>query len=82
MNKLEKLQRFFVEELQVPAEAVAPDHPIIANKILDSFGILQVVSFVEGEFGVAVEAEELVPENFGSIEAIVQLVDSKQAQHA
>jgi len=35
--------------------------------IIDSTGVLELVAFVEQEFGFEVEDEELVPENFDSV---------------
>ena len=72
-----KLRQFLADELEAPQEALAPDYPLLANHVIDSLGLLQIVSFLESEFDVQVEDEELVPDNFGSISAIVGLVDSK-----
>jgi acyl carrier protein len=41
-------------------------------------GIFQVVSFLESEFGIEVGDEDLVPDNFGTIDLIAALVESKQ----
>ena len=80
MDTAEKVQRFLVDELQAPPEAVGIDYPLIANQVIDSMGILQVVSFLESEFSIAVDDEELVVDHFGSISSIVRLVDAKLAQ--
>jgi acyl carrier protein len=82
METAQKVQRFLVDELQLPVAEITPDHPLIANQLLDSLGILQVVSFLESEFGISVEDDELVVDNFGSISSMVRLVDSKLAKAA
>ena len=41
-------------------------------------GIFQVVSFLEAEYGIEIDDEDLVPDNFGTIEGIARLVESKQ----
>jgi len=46
--------------------------------LIDSTGILEVVSFIEEKFGIAVEDNELVPENLDSISAIAKYVLRKQ----
>lgn len=79
MTVQEKLQRFIQDELQAPQEATEPEYPLIANQVIDSLGLLQLVSYLEDEFGIEVEDEELVPDNFGTIAALVRLVDAKQA---
>jgi acyl carrier protein len=42
-------------------------------------GLLMLVSFVEEQFGIALEDEELVPDHFGTIGSIAQLVERKRA---
>src|SRR4029079_5664802 len=53
------------------------DTPLLERGILDSLGILNLVSFIEDEWGVTVEDEELIPEHFGTISRIAQLIESK-----
>ena len=45
---------------------------------LDSLSIIRFVSFLEEEFGVRVEDEELVPENFLTLKQVMELVNSKK----
>lgn len=48
---------------------------LIDNKILDSFDIVTIVAEIDSEFDVAIPAEELIPENFNSAEALYALVE-------
>ena len=48
---------------------------LIDDKILDSFDIVTLVSEIDGEFDVAIPAEELVPENFNSAQALFKLIE-------
>ncbi len=50
---------------------------LLEGGILDSLGVLDVVAFLEGEFGISVTDEELVPENFQSLERLAAFVQSK-----
>lgn len=43
--------------------------------VLDSFGIIAVIAALEDELGVLVPDEELVPDNFWTLDAIAALVD-------
>jgi len=43
------------------------DASFLEEGIIDSMGIIELVSFVEGEFGVSVADRELVPDNFDSV---------------
>ena len=42
--------------------------------IVDSTGVLELVMFVEETFGITVKDEEIVPENFDSIERLAGYV--------
>jgi acyl carrier protein len=48
---------------------------LIDDKILDSFDIVSIVTEINNEFDVAVPAEEIVPENFNSAQALQAMVD-------
>jgi acyl carrier protein len=47
--------------------------------VLDSLGLFQLVGYLESEFDVEIDDEELVPGNFGTIEDIAKLVEAKRA---
>lgn len=45
--------------------------------IIDSTGILEIIFFLEEEFGISVEDEEMLPENLDSVNNIVKYLSSK-----
>lgn len=47
---------------------------LIDDSILDSFDIISLVAEIDSEFDVAIPAEELLPENFNSAQAIYDLI--------
>ena len=47
---------------------------LIDDKILDSFDIITIISEINEEFDVVIPAEEIVPENFNSAQALFDLV--------
>ena len=47
---------------------------LITGKVIDSVDLVAVVSDIEDEFGISIPMEELVPENFDSIEAIWEMI--------
>lgn len=51
----------------------------LSNGLIDSLGVMQLVSFVESEFAVRVDDTELVPENFDSVERVAAFVERKRA---
>ena len=47
---------------------------LIDDKILDSFDIIAIITEIDNTFDVAIPAEEIIPENFNSAEAIYELI--------
>ena len=47
---------------------------LIDDKILDSFDIVSLIAEIDNTFDVAVPAEEIVPENFNSAEALWAMI--------
>lgn len=47
---------------------------LIDDKILDSFDIISVISEINEEFDVVIPAEEIIPENFNSAQALYDLI--------
>lgn len=45
--------------------------------VLDSTGILEVIYFLEEEFNIQVEDEEMIPENLDSVNNIIKFVETK-----
>jgi len=47
------------------------------NGILDSIGFLEIITFVEGKFGIEIADNEVIPENLGSLRRISDFVEKK-----
>jgi len=52
---------------------------LLDNGIIDSTGVMELVAFLEGDFGLTVADEELVPENLDSVANLAAFVTRKQA---
>jgi acyl carrier protein len=57
---------------------VGDDQSLLGGGLIDSLGVLEVVTFLEREYGIAVLDEDLVPENFGSISSLVRFIEAKK----
>ena len=55
------------------------DEDMFASGYVNSMFAMQLVQFVEGEFGITVESEDLEIDNFRTIDAIAALVERKTA---
>ena len=58
---------------------VANDELLIENGVMTSLQTVELVTFLEDEFGIVVEDDEFDEENFGSVDAIAALVEGKAA---
>jgi acyl carrier protein len=56
--------------------------PLLDTGILDSLTLLRLKIFVEERFGIAVDAVDLIPENFASVETICVYLRSRAGQGA
>jgi acyl carrier protein len=56
---------------------VKRDDRWLETGMLDSLGMLDLVHFLETEFSVSVSDDELLPENFESLGAVVTFVSKK-----
>jgi acyl carrier protein len=50
---------------------------LIESGIIDSLGILRFVEYLEAKFSINITDEELIPENFESIEALESFIGQK-----
>ncbi|MDZ4186075.1 MAG: acyl carrier protein [Desulfuromonadales bacterium] len=50
---------------------------LLEQGIIDSFGIMTLLGFLEEKFSVRIEGDDLTPENFSSISTISSLIDRK-----
>lgn len=64
------------------ATALSSADSFLERGILDSTGILEVIFFIEEEYGLKVEDEEMIPENLDSVENLVAFVTRKQDKTA
>ena len=48
---------------------------LIDDGVLDSLDIVTIVTEIDAEFGVTIPAEEIIPENFNSAKALMELIE-------
>ncbi|MFH1408535.1 MAG: acyl carrier protein [Nanoarchaeota archaeon] len=74
---MDKLAEFLQHNLGIDAEKIDQDTPLIETALVDSFGIINLVAFVEETFGIRLDSQELTEENFSSLRDIEQLIRRK-----
>lgn len=68
-------QNFYVAE----GDRLSEDASLIRTGVVDSTGVLEIIAFLETEFGIAVEDRDAVPANLDSIARIAEFVARKMA---
>lgn len=48
---------------------------LVDDGILDSLDIVALVTEIDAEMGISIPAEEIVPENFNSVQALMALIE-------
>ncbi len=81
MSDMKKQIRSFVVEnfLFGNDEGLKNDTSFLDDGIIDSTGILELVNFLEEEFSISVDDEELIPENLDSIDNVLSYLERKRA---
>ena len=76
----DKIRAFITENfLFGNDEGFKDDTSFLNEGIVDSTGILELVSFLEEEFSITIEDEDLLPENLDSINNVVAYLEKKIA---
>ena len=66
-------KNFLVEEDEIDLDA-----SLIDQGIIDSFGLIEISSFLKKEFTVETAEEEMTRDNYGSIEKLVAFIERKK----
>lgn len=71
-----KLKEYITDAFLYDREEVSltADFQLVKQGVVDSMGIFRLITFLEEEFGVTVEPDEVVISNFETIDAITALV--------
>lgn len=77
MNVEESIEKFIQDEILMGTRSVTPQDSLIDQGVLDSLGLLRLIAFLEEQFGIEVEDDEVVPENFQSIDIIKAYIEGK-----
>jgi len=77
-NPLDTLREFIRDEIGYDGE-IDPDTDLLESKILDSFNVVEMAGFVQERFGLELDGDDLVRENFSSLSALLALIERRRA---
>jgi acyl carrier protein len=79
MELEQKIRNFILENYLFTDDqsALNSDDSFLDKGIIDSTGILELIFFIEEEFGVKVEDDEMIPENLDSVNNAIKYLKTK-----
>lgn len=78
-----RIRRFIATEVMLhPDPSVVTEETTLIGGVMDSLGLMQLVSYLQDEFGVRFDEEEIVPQNFRTVADVERLVSSKLVTRA
>ena len=57
-----------------PEWQLKDEDPLFGGGVIDSIGVIELVEFLQGEFGCSLGEEEITEQNLGSVGAIARFV--------
>jgi methoxymalonate biosynthesis acyl carrier protein len=74
----EILESYIATDILRKKVEIKPDSSLISSGLLDSLTLLQLISFIEERFDITVTDQEMVPENFQTINAMRSFIINKK----
>lgn len=75
MATVDTIHKFIAEVLTRDGDTLQDTDSLIEDGIIDSFGVMALIEFVEQTFSVRIEGRDLTRANFQSIQAVTALVE-------
>ena len=79
---IEKVQSYIIKESFIDKADIQYDTLIFENNLLDSMGFLFLIDYLKEEFDIEVEDNELINDNFKSINSISEFVFERLNKNA
>ena len=74
-NLVEMVRKFIVRKFPLARRRdISNDDNLLETGVIDSLGVLEIVTFLQEEFSLELQDDELTPENFQSISSIADFV--------
>ena len=70
----EQLLDFLTRNFLVSREEIILDESLIDQGIIDSFGLIEIATFMEKSFSIVVSEKQMIRQNFGSVLKIINFI--------
>ena len=81
MSVHDEIRQFIIDNFLMgqDSDSLKDDSSFLEDGVIDSTGVLELVGFLEENYEIKVEDEELIPENLDSIKNICAYLETKQS---
>ena len=81
MQHRQKIKEYILKNFLFSSDenAVGDQDSLVRGGILDSTGIYELIMYIEEEFKFTITPEEMIPDNFDTLEAMDAFIDRKRA---
>lgn len=82
MDIHKEIRNYILENFMIGREneKLADSDSLLSKGIIDSTGVLELVGFLEENYRIAVEENELVPDNLDSIDNLAKYIQNKKGR--
>ena len=78
MSRIETIHEFIVENfLFGDGEQLTNETSFLDSGIIDSTGILELITFLEETYNIKIEDDELIPENLDNLNSVAKFIEQK-----
>ena len=76
---VDSLTQFIVDSFGASHDEFEADTRLFSSGILDSFNLVELISYIESESGISIRPTEVTLENLDSIQRILSFIREKRA---
>lgn len=73
----EQIRNYIIENFLFGSNSIRNEDSFLEHGVVDSTGVLELVLFAEETFGITVDEEEILPDNFDSISSLARYITRK-----
>lgn len=78
LNYIDDINKFIIENFLFGDENnLKNEDSLLENGIIDSVGVLEVISFLEEKYEIKIEDDDMIPDNLDSINNINEFLSKK-----
>ena len=81
MQQRQQIKQYIIKNFLFSNDesAIGDQDSLVRGGILDSTGIYELIMYIEEEFKFTITPEEMIPDNFDTLEAMDAFIDRKRA---